>query len=666
VSNYKNMKLVRLFLVFAFMLAPTFVFADVGPNLIKNPNFDVSSNGWSPVIGRYNSTSFSYPTQGNSGNGAKIVVSNYYSGDIFWQPTVAPVSAGKQYAFSGYSLNSVPVSVVATYVNSTGSAVSYATLGTVPASSSWQKFNATVTIPTGVTGVRIQHVIRSRGTLAIDSYFLGLVSGATSTPPTATTTPPTATSTPPTATTTPPVVVKPTINSFTANPANITAGQSATLSWSVASATKLVIDQGVGTVSGTSKVVTPSATTTYTLSAVNSAGTTTKSVVVNVAPVVVTPPPPPPSNNLIQNGDLESGTTNAPTNWQGDYWGTMTPTFTYPVTGKNGGKAARTTVTNYQEGDAKWYFTHIPVSSHTMYQYTEDYLSSAVTNVTVEFKMSDGTFEYQWVQSPAASSGWSTLSIPITVPTGAVSMTVLHALTSNGTLTIDNASLVAKTNNTFTQGMVTFAFDDGLLSQYQNALPILTSAGVKGGFHIITTEPASGDSAYMTWAQIKDVKAKGHEVGGHTRTHADLTTLGASQLQSEVAGSYSDLVAQGITPKAFLYPLGAVNEAVKTAVKNAGYTVARGSYYGQNDNEADHYNLFDIRLDKTSTLTKVQQQIDQAVADKRWLVFEIHDVLPSGGDDFAISTSFFQSVVNYVKQKSAKVVTLEQGLAELK
>ena len=58
----------------------------------------------------------------------------------------------------------------------------------------------------------------------------------------------------------------PAIISFTATPAAISTGQSSTLSWTVTDTTMLSIDQGVGSVSGTtSQVVTPTQTTTYTL-----------------------------------------------------------------------------------------------------------------------------------------------------------------------------------------------------------------------------------------------------------------------------------------------------------------------------------------------------------------------------------------------------------------
>ena len=78
----------------------------------------------------------------------------------------------------------------------------------------------------------------------------------------------------------------PAISSFTASPASLNAGQSATLSWQTdPSATSWSIDQNVGTVSGPngSVSVSPSATTTYTLTATGPGGSSTAQTTVTVA-----------------------------------------------------------------------------------------------------------------------------------------------------------------------------------------------------------------------------------------------------------------------------------------------------------------------------------------------------------------------------------------------
>ena len=72
---------------------------------------------------------------------------------------------------------------------------------------------------------------------------------------------------------------------FASNPSAINPGAPSNLQWNVTGATSVSIDQGIGVVgaSGT-KVVSPSTSTTYTMTATNSAGTVTRSAVVTVNP----------------------------------------------------------------------------------------------------------------------------------------------------------------------------------------------------------------------------------------------------------------------------------------------------------------------------------------------------------------------------------------------
>src|SRR5262249_15060147 len=72
--------------------------------------------------------------------------------------------------------------------------------------------------------------------------------------------------------------------SLTASPANITAGQSSTLSWSTSNATSCIASGGwSGTMSTAGNTsVAPSSTTSYTLACTGSGGTATKSVSVSV------------------------------------------------------------------------------------------------------------------------------------------------------------------------------------------------------------------------------------------------------------------------------------------------------------------------------------------------------------------------------------------------
>jgi peptidoglycan-associated lipoprotein len=101
----------------------------------------------------------------------------------------------------------------------------------------------------------------------------------------------------------------PAVAQFTAEPSSIQAGQSATLRWEVSGqATSVSINQGIGTVRSTgSQSVTPSSSTTYTLTASGPGGSITASATV----AVVTPPPaaaPPPTTTrtTTARGTVES------------------------------------------------------------------------------------------------------------------------------------------------------------------------------------------------------------------------------------------------------------------------------------------------------------------------------------------------------------------------
>ena len=75
----------------------------------------------------------------------------------------------------------------------------------------------------------------------------------------------------------------PTISSFTASSTNpVSAGTAVTLNWSATGANYYIVSPQIGTVRGTTTVVTPSVTTTYTLYATNQYGRTTATVTITV------------------------------------------------------------------------------------------------------------------------------------------------------------------------------------------------------------------------------------------------------------------------------------------------------------------------------------------------------------------------------------------------
>lgn len=81
-------------------------------------------------------------------------------------------------------------------------------------------------------------------------------------------------------------IVLPVINLFEGSPPSIGNGESSTLEWNVSGASMVSIDPGIGNVSLTgNRVVSPGATTVYTLTATNEAGSVTATAQIAVATV---------------------------------------------------------------------------------------------------------------------------------------------------------------------------------------------------------------------------------------------------------------------------------------------------------------------------------------------------------------------------------------------
>jgi len=141
---------------------------------------------------------------------------------------------------------------------------------------------------------------------------------------------------------------------------------------------------------------------------------------------------------------------------------------------------------------------------------------------------------------------------------------------------------------------IVLSFDDGYLSDYTVALPVLRRYGWPGVLNLIVDSVRRGD---ITAGQVKALIAAGWEIDAHTVTHADLPPLGAAQLREEVAGSRADLRRRfGQPVDFFCYPVGHYDARVIAAVRAAGYLGATTENPGL-ATPAHPYTLPRIRID---------------------------------------------------------------------
>jgi peptidoglycan/xylan/chitin deacetylase (PgdA/CDA1 family) len=215
-----------------------------------------------------------------------------------------------------------------------------------------------------------------------------------------------------------------------------------------------------------------------------------------------------------------------------------------------------------------------------------------------------------------------------------------------------------------TGGMVSVALDDGWASQYNNGLPVLNKYGVPATMYIISGS-VNDVPLYMTQAQIQAFANRGDEIASHTVTHADLTTLTATQRNNELSQSKATL-QQMFGPTAaidFASPYGAYNATTTAAVKNY-YASQRNTDGGFNARTGfDPYNIQVQNVVSTTSAATVQGWVNSAKANNTWLVLVYHEVGANlGGDIYHTDTAVFDAHLAAVKNSGLRLVTVRQGV----
>jgi peptidoglycan/xylan/chitin deacetylase (PgdA/CDA1 family) len=117
---------------------------------------------------------------------------------------------------------------------------------------------------------------------------------------------------------------------------------------------------------------------------------------------------------------------------------------------------------------------------------------------------------------------------------------------------------------------VVISFDDGYLSQFRFARPVLRALGWPG---VLNLELRNLGKGGLTEREVRVLLGDGWELDSHTLTHPDLTTITDTQLRTELAGSRRAL-RRRFGPRVaefFCYPAGRYDARVVAAVRAAGY-----------------------------------------------------------------------------------------------
>jgi peptidoglycan/xylan/chitin deacetylase (PgdA/CDA1 family) len=154
---------------------------------------------------------------------------------------------------------------------------------------------------------------------------------------------------------------------------------------------------------------------------------------------------------------------------------------------------------------------------------------------------------------------------------------------------------------------VVVSFDDGYLSQYTRAFPVLEAHHWPAvlNMEVNFLRPAGG---LRPW-RIRRLLDAGWELDAHTLTHPDLTTLAPAELRRQVAGSRAALRQRFHVPvNFFCYPAGRYNPEVVAEVRRAGFLGATTTTYGL-AGPPGFYTLDRIRINRGDGLIGFVQKL---------------------------------------------------------
>lgn len=212
------------------------------------------------------------------------------------------------------------------------------------------------------------------------------------------------------------------------------------------------------------------------------------------------------------------------------------------------------------------------------------------------------------------------------------------------------------------KGMVSLTFDDGWDSQYYNALPVLDAAGMKGTFYITSRQlKDNGFDGFMTIFQVRDLAARGHEIGAHTRTHAHLPLISDENQRDEIFGSRNDLLSMNIGPiLSFAYPYGEFNNTSERLVKEAGFSSARTTIEKEADTNTDPYRLPYRGVEGNVKFDDAKKWIERAIQSDTWLIVAFHRIDHSG-DPYTTTPETFERIIKYLNETGVSVVPITEG-----
>lgn len=156
---------------------------------------------------------------------------------------------------------------------------------------------------------------------------------------------------------------------------------------------------------------------------------------------------------------------------------------------------------------------------------------------------------------------------------------------------INPKDLEKELSNNKKQRKILLTIDDGFLSFYNNAWPVLKKKKIPFILFVSTREVGSFN--YMNWDQIKEIAKEDFvEIGNHSHTHEYLVDENNETIKADIQKSINIFKKElGKNSIFFSYPFGEYSVNFKKIIKEFGFKYAFGQHSGVIDETKNFYEL---------------------------------------------------------------------------
>jgi peptidoglycan/xylan/chitin deacetylase (PgdA/CDA1 family) len=213
------------------------------------------------------------------------------------------------------------------------------------------------------------------------------------------------------------------------------------------------------------------------------------------------------------------------------------------------------------------------------------------------------------------------------------------------------------------RGKVILSFDDGAVSQYDNARPILNTLGLKADFNLVYN--ILNTTGFFTDEQVATLKADGHAILPHGQNA--LTTLTIEEARADVLANIA--YVSGHDPrgaKHYVYPNGlfeysSTDTQIIDMLKSVGIVTGRTTSRFPSSNstikglQTPHtLAISGYNAASGDNVTTMKASIDRAYRTGATVFLMFHKVVASPSVDIDISTANFTEIMNHLALRKAE------------